>query len=373
MTPKDMNTISEEAAMGRALALARRGSGFTRPNPMVGAVVVNDGSFVGYGWHKKVGGDHAEVDALRQAGTRAESGTLYVTLEPCNHHGRTPPCTEAILEAGISRVVVAMGDPNPKVRGGGIARLREAGVEVEVGLLAAHAEELNLGWVQWLRTHRPLVVSVLRLSLDGKVESKVGNHDGTALRISDGHLGRFRRYVDAVLIGSEVILAENPAFPKSHRPGVQPLRVVVDAELEIKPDAHVYRALSFEERGPSPVAKVITTTRASFQRRRALELAGVEVHVFEDKAGQVDLGAALELLGSEGLQAILCEGGPSLVGTLLRANLCQRLLLYRSPKLLGLAGADLMMDAEIGPSDRGKLDLRLVRRVGPDSLSVYAA
>lgn len=250
--PQDEATAERERFMWRALALARRGSGFTRPNPLVGAVIVKEGRIVGQGWHQAAGGPHAEIHALKDAGAQARGATLYVTLEPCNHFGKTPPCTESIIAAGVSRVEVALRDANPNVKGQGIERLREAGIEVQFGLLADQARELNIAWTHWVTTGRPFVLAKLSLSIDGRTSYPDGSAKWLSSPISRVQVQRLRRYVDAVMVGSDTVLTDDPLLTNRSGRGDQPLRLIIDPCLETSPQAAVYRPLGLSQRGPAP-------------------------------------------------------------------------------------------------------------------------
>lgn len=359
----------DEFLMRRALALARRGSGFVHPNPMVGAVVVRKGKIVGYGWHLRAGEAHAEREAIARAGAAAGGATLYVSLEPCTHYGRTPPCVDAIIQAGISRVVVALRDPNPNVKGGGIELLRQAGLIVDEGVLKAPARELNLGWIRWISSGRPLVVVKLALSQDGRYSSPSAETSWISSERSRAQVQHIRRYANAVMVGYKTVLADNPRLTNRSGFGSQPLRIVIDSRLEVPPNARVYHPLGFDEDGPTPIALAVTTTKASYHARRQLELAGVEVLVFEDKKGRVDLDALLVVLGERGIQTVLCEGGGELALSLIRQRLCDRLVTYQAPLVLG--GEGKVFFDELG-NDGAKMLVKLWSRpVGPDVLSMY--
>ncbi|MCB0347000.1 MAG: bifunctional diaminohydroxyphosphoribosylaminopyrimidine deaminase/5-amino-6-(5-phosphoribosylamino)uracil reductase RibD [Bdellovibrionales bacterium] len=360
---------SDTSLMDRALALARRGSGFTAPNPLVGAVVARDGEILGSGWHRKAGEAHAEIEALRAAGEKAKGATLYVTLEPCNHFGRTPPCTNAIVESGITKVFVAMRDPNPKVKGGGIAALRERGVEVDLGLLGERAIEMNRGWIHWAMTGRPFVLLKLAASLDGKVAASSGESKWISSLAARAHVQRLRRHVHAVLVGSGTVANDNPRLTNRTGKGPQPLRVIVDSTLRTDINANVYRPLGLGERGRSPICLIATTSRASYQRRRDLELAGVEIVSIEGDDGEVDLAGLVDHLGQLGIHSVMCEGGARLAAGLLQKGLVNRFMLYQGPVLLGTRGLSWFNGSEIeAMRDAPRLELMRSRTVGPDNM-----
>lgn len=358
--------------MQRALAIARRGSGLVSPNPLVGAVVVRDGAIVGAGWHERAGGLHAEAAAILNAGPAAQNATLYVTLEPCNHYGRTPPCTNTIIEAGIREVVFAARDPNPRVKGGGRERLREAGVIVREGLLAREGYELNRAWMHWVTTGLPFVVLKLAVSLDGRMASPTGDSKWISSQTARAHVQRLRRHVDAVLVGSGTVLADNPRLTNRTGWGRQPLRVILDSFLQVPPTANVYRPLGLGQEGPVPSALVVTTSKAGYYQRRELELAGAEVLVLDGEEDKVDLPELFRVLGKRGIQSIMCEGGARLATTLLSERLCHRLLLYHGALLIGEGGRSFFEQRGIASiKEARRLTLLWARRVGRDVVSLY--
>ncbi|ALA59589.1 Riboflavin biosynthesis protein RibD [Nitrospira moscoviensis] len=303
---------------------------------MVGALVVSRGRVIGRGYHHAAGQPHAEVLALRQAGRRARGGTLYVTLEPCSHlNKRTPPCVPAIIRAGIHRVVVAMVDPNPLVRGRGVAQLRRAGIPVTVGIGRAEAEEMNKAYSHWVRTGRPYVTLKAGMTLDGRIAAESGASrwiTGPASR-QEGH--RLRREVDAVLVGIGTVLADDPALTARRPPGLvrpaskQPLRVVLDSRLRIPRSAAV---LARQQQAPT---LVVTTAAAPRAKRLALARKGVDVLTAPATKGRVRLAACLKQLGKRGITHVLLEGGSELNAAFLKAGLVNRVRFYVAPALLG--------------------------------------
>ena len=353
--------------MRQALALAARGRGMTHPNPMVGAVVVKDGTVVGKGYHKGPFTPHAEAAAISDAGKAASGADLYVTLEPCNHHGRTPPCTEAILGAGIKRVVIAAPDPNPGVRGGGAARLREAGLRVEEGLLAEEASRLNSAYEKLVRSGRPLVLLKVAATADGKIAAKGGASrwiTGEAARIE---VHRMRRESDAVMVGRGTVQADDPELTvrlvplRGARP---PLRVVVDSRLSIDLGCRLAQ-------GGEPGVIVAADEAHDEEKARILRARGVEVLVLpRDEAGRVDLEELLLALGERGVAQLLVEGGPKLAGSLLRHGLVDRVAIFLSGKVFGAAEARSWVEGCVvqDPSRALRLRWERVRRVGHDLL-----
>jgi diaminohydroxyphosphoribosylaminopyrimidine deaminase/5-amino-6-(5-phosphoribosylamino)uracil reductase len=318
--------------MRAALGLARRGLGRVWPNPAVGCVVVHDGQVVGRGWTAPGGRPHAETQALAVAGARAQGATAYVTLEPCSHHGKTPPCAEALIKAGIARVVVAIEDPDPRVSGRGLARLRAAGLTVELGLLAEAAGEMNAGFFRRVCDGRPLVTLKAATSLDGRIATRIGQSQwitGTEARAA-GHLLRAEN--DAILVGSGTALLDDPTLT-CRLPGMEdrsPIRLVTDSRLRL-PLTHQLVATA-----RAVPTWLITRDDNPPERLQAYAGAGVElIEVAADRAGGVDLELALAELGRRGLTRVLVEGGAHLAASLFRHDLVDRIAWFRAPIMLG--------------------------------------
>jgi len=350
--------------MGRALELAERGWGMVSPNPLVGAVVVSpDGAIVGEGWHEGPGLPHAEVLALRDAGDRARGGTLYSTLEPCNHTGRTPPCTDAILAVGITRVVSALGDPNPIVAGSGYERLRANGVEVVEGPLAAGAERQNRAYLRHIRTGRPFVVWKVAMSLDGKVAARDGSSRWLTGEAARADVHRIRAWADAIVVGAGTVLADDPALTvrlEGYR-GRRPLRVVVDARGRIPVTAAV-----FDGAAPTLVA---TTSSARPQTREAWAENGADVEVLDATAdGGVSLAALVERLGKRDVQGVLLEGGPTIAWSAFAEDVVDEVVAYLAPKVLGgEAAPGALGGTGVDAIDAAReLAIREVERIGED-------
>lgn len=315
--------------MALALELARRGEGLTRPNPPVGAVVVAGGRLVGQGYHRKAGGPHAEVYALRQAGRQASGGTLYVTLEPCSTWGRTPPCTDAILAAGVKRVVVATGDPNPRHRGRGLSLLRRAGVMVTRGVLETEAARMIRPFAAWMGLGRPWVTLKLAMTLDGRIADADGCSrwiTGSAARQA---VQALRRASDAVMVGAGTAIADNPSLLPRPARGRSPWRVIVDSAGRLPTTATV---LTDESRQRTLVA---TTERCSAARRRGYERAGAHVLRLPAIGEKVSLPALMAALHERQIMRVLCEGGGELAAGLLQAGLVDEIVLFVAPKVLG--------------------------------------
>jgi len=312
--------------MALALALAEKGRATTSPNPMVGAVVVNNGGIVGRGWHRKAGGPHAEVEAISDAGCLAKDSTIYVTLEPCSHYGRTPPCAELIIESGISRVVAAMTDDNPKVSGRGCAMLREKGIEVETGLMEAEARKLNEAYLKHITTGLPFVTLKLATTLDGFIADKAGQSKWITGPETRKFVHRLRAETDAIMVGSGTIQADNPSLNVRDADGDDPLRVLVDSKLSTPPDA---KALTGAE------AIVATCDNVDEKSRVTIENTGAEVWRFPAESGRVPLKSLLEKLGERDIMTVLCEGGAGIAASLLTERLADKVIFTIAPKMLG--------------------------------------
>jgi diaminohydroxyphosphoribosylaminopyrimidine deaminase / 5-amino-6-(5-phosphoribosylamino)uracil reductase len=313
--------------MSRAFELARRGLYTTDPNPRVGCVLVKDGSVVGEGWHERAGGPHAEAAALAHAGTGAHGATAYVTLEPCDHHGRTPPCSLALIAAGIRRVVYTLDDPNPAVAGNGAARLRAQGIAVESGLMAAEAESLNPGYLKRRRTGRPFVRVKVAASLDGRTALASGESRWITSRPARTDVQYLRARSSVVLTGIGTVLADDPALnvriEESRR---QPLRVVLDSSLRTPPGARIINRQG---------AVLVAATHDTAERRDALQRKGVEVVLVPRAGGRPDLAAMLDLLGQREANEVWVEAGATLAGAFVRERLFDELVVYLAPTLLG--------------------------------------
>jgi len=324
--------------MARALQLARRGLFSTPPNPSVGCVIVGrDGAVVGEGYHERAGGPHAEVEALRQAGAAARGATVYVSLEPCTHFGRTPPCADALLEAGIGRVIAAMRDPNPSVDGGGLQRLARAGVSVAVGLLEGEARELNRGFVSRMSRGRPWVTLKVGTSLDGRTALANGASQWITGPAARADVQRLRARASAILTGIGTVLADDPALtvrePALVRAGRPPLRVVFDSRLRTPVTAKLLC-----DGGPT---LLFARTDAIDSRGGALRVAGVAVEGLPSDAAGIDLAAALARLAQLECNEVLVESGPTLAGAFIVARLVDEIVLYVAPTLLGDAARPL--------------------------------
>ena len=329
-----------EHPMARALELAELGRGTTSPNPMVGCVLVAGDEVVGEGWHRRAGEPHAEALALRDAGPRARGATAYVTLEPCDHHGRTPPCSLALIEAGVARVVVATQDPDPRVRGAGLRRLREAGVDVVTGVLADAAEAQNEAYLTSQRRGRPFVLYKTAMTLDGKIATRTGHARWITGEASRARVQRWRDELDAVAIGVTTVLLDDPRLTARVEGGRTPIKVVFDARARTPVDA----ALFAPDQGGAPARVwIVTGPKAPEARLAALRDAGAEtIRVDGPEDGpedRPDVAAALAELHRREVRGLLLEGGGTLAWSFLEAGAIDRVAWFVAPKLLGGPGA----------------------------------
>jgi diaminohydroxyphosphoribosylaminopyrimidine deaminase/5-amino-6-(5-phosphoribosylamino)uracil reductase len=322
--------VSDEAYIERAIALAERGRGRVSPNPLVGAVVVSsEGRLVGEGWHEGPGRPHAEVVALDQAGEAARGATLYSSLEPCAHVGRTPPCVRAIVEAGVARVVAAMRDPNPVVDGRGFDELRSAGVDVREGVLVEEAARQNQAFVKHVRTGMPFVVWKMAASLDGKVAARDGTTRWITGEAARADVHRLRAWSDAIVVGARTAIMDDPSLTvrDPSYEGPPPLRVLVDAAGRAPAGGDL-----FDDAAPTLVA---TTELAAQARREAWTAAGAEVVVYEAEGDGVPLRELMRDLGKRDVQGVLLEGGPTLAFSAVEEGLVDAVVVYLAPKLIG--------------------------------------
>ncbi len=353
-----MFTAADHRYMARALRLAERGLYTTAPNPRVGCVIVRDGRVVGEGWHVRAGEAHAEVHALSMAGAAARGADVYVTLEPCSHHGRTPPCAEALLAAGVARVVAAMGDPNPKVAGGGLALLRRHGIVAAHGLLEAEARALNPGFIARMTRGRPWVTLKIAASLDGRTALANGVSQWITGPAARSDVQRWRARSCAILTGVGTVLADDPRLTvRKSETGRQPLRVVVDSRLRTPPQARVLQGAS----------TLIACLAGQEERAARLRALGAEVLELPAHDGRVCLASLMQALAARAINEVLAEAGAVLNGALLQQGLADELLLYYAPILLGDAARGMFgLPAFADMERRIRLDLLDIGRVGRD-------
>ncbi len=348
--------------MARALRLAERGLLTTAPNPRVGCVLVRDGVVVGEGWHERAGLPHAEINALQQAGSQAAGATAYVTLEPCCHQGRTPPCTDALIAAGVTRVVAAMEDPNSQVAGQGLAALQSAGIDVTAGVLADAAEQLNAGFVLRMRQGRPWVRCKLAMSVDGRTAMASGESRWITAAAARADVQQLRARSDAIMTGIGTLLADDPSLnvridgmDESYR---QPLRVILDSRLRTPPDAKLLDL---------PGETLIVTGAVDADNEARLTRTGIRIVTLPTQDGQLDLPAVLQYLGTLQINEVHLEAGATLCGALLQAGLLDELVIYMAPHLMGNAAHGLFALPGLEQmSQRIKLSITDVRAVGDD-------
>jgi diaminohydroxyphosphoribosylaminopyrimidine deaminase/5-amino-6-(5-phosphoribosylamino)uracil reductase len=351
-----------EAFMRRALTLARRGIGRTSPNPAVGAIIVKRGKVIGEGWHRKAGGPHAEIEAISAASATLSGSTLYVTLEPCSHFGRTPPCADAVIKAGIRTVVVGMPDPNPLVGGEGIRRLEAAGVEVVTGVLEGECRAINEAYIKHITTGTPLVTIKLASTLDGRIAVSSGESRWITGPEARKLVHRMRSASDAVMVGGATVVKDDPSLTVRHTRGADPLRVVVDTTFKSPLSSAVFNA------GGTAGHTILFTTRAAPAAKVAkAREGGVDVVLLPKGTGGVSLKRVLKELGRRGVTSLLVEGGGRLAASFIGAGLADRLCLFMAPMLIGADGA-----ASVGPlglkrlSSAPGLEWERVRKIGAD-------
>ncbi|CAJ2376253.1 MAG: fused diaminohydroxyphosphoribosylaminopyrimidine deaminase/5-amino-6-(5-phosphoribosylamino)uracil reductase [Arenicellales bacterium IbO2] len=358
---------ADENFMARAHRLALGGVNTTHPNPRVGCVLVRDGEVVGEGGHQYAGEDHAEIIALRHAGKRAAGATAYLTLEPCIHHGRTPPCARELIKAGIARAVVAMEDPNPSVKSGGIAELQHAGISVRVGVGGNRARELNRGFCKRMTKGRPWVTLKMAASLDGKTAMASGESRWITCEAARRDVHRMRAACSAILTGAGTVLRDDPAMTARPDGGAnaedarQPLRVILDGNLSTPPQAKILRP---------PGNALVITTAGNDRDAELLRADNVEVITCRARAGRIDLRQVMEELAAREINELLVEAGPRLAGSMLQLQLVDEIVLYVAPALLGadasgmfgIDGLETLADARALTG----ISFRDVRRVGAD-------
>jgi len=323
--------MDDKYFMKMALGFAGKGLGFTSPNPMVGAVIVKDGTVVGKGYHKAVGEAHAEVNAIDDAKILAAGGTLYVTLEPCNHTGRTPPCTLKIIEAGIKRVVVAMKDPNPDVKGGGIDYLRLNGIEVTLGICEDEAKKLNEAFIKYVETRLPFVTLKCAATLDGRIATRTGDARWVSGEESRRYVHKIRHAVDAIMVGLNTVKVDDPSLTTrlDDMNGLDPVRIILDTNLSISEEAMVLQLDSDSD------TIIITCNSVSEDKKRRIEKKGVKVIEAPVKDGLIDLASLMVHLGALEITSLLIEGGSRVNASALSAGIVDKVIFFYAPKILG--------------------------------------
>ena len=315
--------------MKKAVILARQGIGKVHPNPLVGAVLVKKGQVIGKGFHGRFGAPHAEVNAIRSAKGRAGGSTLYVTLEPCAHFGKTPPCADFIIQNNIKEVVVGASDPNPLVSGKGLRRLRKAGVRVRTGILKRECEELNRDYNHWIRRKMPYVVVKVAQSLDGKIATKTGESQWISGEASRRFSQNLRAESDAILVGINTVLKDDPRLTVRHlRNGRQPVKVILDSGLRISPNARIFSKAS-------QGSVILAVTKKAGQAKQNRFKGKAEILTLKEKSGKIDLRALLSQLAKRGFLRVLIEGGGEVIGEAFSEKLVQEIYFFIAPKVIG--------------------------------------
>ena len=358
-----MSASRDAFYMARAFQLAKKGCYSTDPNPRVGCILVRDDIVIGEGWHVKAGQGHAEVEALKNV-QDAIGATAYVTLEPCSHHGRTPPCCDALIKAGVSRVVAAMQDPNPQVSGNGLKKLKAAGIEVACGVLQEDAQALNRGFIKRMTEKRPFVRSKLAMSLDGRTAMASGESKWITSAEARADVHRLRAESSAILTGINTVLADDPALTaRVNEDVLQPVRVVLDTHLNMPLTAQMAKLAG---------RSLILTCTQDQQKQYALQQAGFEVYTLAGKNGRLDLQTVMDFLARQQINELLVEAGSALNGALLAEGLVDEYVVYMAPCILGDQGRGLFnLPGLQTMADKKQLKLRDVRQVGQDLKLTY--
>lgn len=353
----------DESYMDMALELAKRGMGAVNPNPLVGAVIVKDEKVIGKGWHERFGGLHAERNALADCKESTEGATIYVTLEPCCHYGKTPPCTEAILASGIRRVVIGSSDPNPLVAGKGIRILQEAGLTVETGVLKKECDALNAVFFHYIKTKRPYVVMKYAMTLDGKIATATGASKWITGEDARKNVQKDRNRYMGIMVGLGTVRADDPRLTCRIPGGRDPIRIICDTGLCTPPESNVVTTAH-------ETKTILATACADETKHAPYREAGCEILVVPKKEGHIDLNELMRMLGEQGIDSILLEGGGTLNFSALKQGIVQRVQAYIAPKLFGGAEAKSPVEGSgaVLPSDGWQLSDISVRRIGADLL-----
>lgn len=353
--------MTDEFYMKRALKLAGKGEGHVSPNPMVGAVIVKEGMIISEGYHRKFGGNHAEINAINNASETIEGATLYVTLEPCSHYGKTPPCADRIVEAGPKRVVIGTVDPSPLVSGRGIKILKRHGIETEVGILEEECREINETFFKFIRTRIPFITLKFAQTIDGRIATSTGHSRWISSEPSLKFAHKLRSLHDGIMVGAGTVLKDDPELTVRHVKGKNPVRIVVDSMLRIPENAPILKN--------QKMAKTIiaTTHRCDKDKLSQLTGAGIEVLIIDtDDKKRVDLKKLLIELGKREISSILVEGGSEIITSFLKGKIADRLVIITAPKITG-KGTDAVGDLGIERMDDSiKLSVRKVFRKGDD-------
>jgi diaminohydroxyphosphoribosylaminopyrimidine deaminase / 5-amino-6-(5-phosphoribosylamino)uracil reductase len=355
--------MNEYALMQRCIDIARNGLGTVSPNPMVGCVIVRNGKIVGEGFHKQFGGPHAEIFALLQAGKKAHGATLFVNLEPCAHFGKTPPCADAIVESGISTVVIASKDPNPFVRGKGIKRLREAGIRIKVGVLQKEAELLNEKFFKYMKTGLPFVGIKLAQTLDGRIADKKGISKWITSEVARKEVHKLRNEYDAVMVGANTVLKDNPELTVRFIKGRNPIRVIVDGAMSVSTSRKIFDTAT----SPTWVLTSIAAMKKNDWKVQKLAAHGVRI-LAVSASGLSSPESILKTLSAEGVSSVLLEGGASLIAPFIKHSIADSLHLFIAPKILGGGFDGIRFDKPLFLRHHVKLKMIGIRNIGNDIL-----
>jgi diaminohydroxyphosphoribosylaminopyrimidine deaminase / 5-amino-6-(5-phosphoribosylamino)uracil reductase len=317
--------ISHKKYMAIALKLAEKGKGYVSPNPLVGCVVVKRGKIVGKGYHKKYGEAHAEINALKSAGKKSNNATMYVNVEPCSHWGKTSPCTEKIVEAGVREVIVGMEDPNPLVDG--YKELKFRGLKTRIGILKEKAKELNQAYIKHMKTKKPFVILKLAMSLDGKIATSTGDSKYITAMDARKYVHGLRNDVDAVMVGINTVVRDNPLLDSRLVKGKNPVKVIVDSSLKISEKAKVLK--------DSSKVVIATTKKAPKSKLEKLQRKGIRIILLKPKQGMVDLKELVKELGKSEIASVMIEGGAELSGNAIKENIVDKVLIFTAPKIIG--------------------------------------
>ncbi len=350
--------ISHKKYMELAIKLAERGKGLTSPNPMVGCIIVKRGRIVGKGYHKKAGTEHAEVLAIQDAGKKSMNSTLYVNLEPCSHWGRTPPCSEKVVEAGVREVIIGMKDPNPVVDG--YMELKFRGLKTKIGILDKEAKKLNEVYIKYMRTKKPFVIIKVAMSADGRIATKSGDSKYITSREARAYVHQLRTEVDAVMIGLNTVIRDNPLLTPRLYKGKDPLKIVVDSNLKMPKNCNLMK-------DPSRLI-IATTNKAKRKNVEKLQQKGVTVIITKSKHGMVDLEDLMKQLGKNEITSVMIEGGSELNSTAIKAGVVDKILMFTAPKLIG-NGVAAIGNIGVNKIDKAiKLKNPVCKQIGKDIL-----
>lgn len=350
--------ISHKKYMDLAIKLAEKGKGLTSPNPMVGCIIVKRGRIVGKGWHKKAGTEHAEVLAIQDAGKKSINSTMYVSLEPCSHWGRTPPCTERIVEAGVREVIIGMKDPNPLVDG--FRELKFRGLKTKIGILEKEARKLNEAYIKYMRTKRPFAIIKVAMSADGRIATKTGDSKYITSKEARAYVHQLRTEVDAVMVGLNTVLRDNPELTPRLAKGKDPMKIVVDTQLKIPKNCNLMK---------NPVKLMIATTnKAPKNEIKKLQQKGVSIIIAKSKKGMVDLQDLMKQLGKHEITSVMIEGGSELNSSAIKDRMVDKILIFTAPKLIG-NGHGAIGNLGVNKIDRAiNLKNPVAKKIGNDIL-----